>query len=142
MKKVLFALSILACAATAQAEDAAAVNCISFSPAGFCDAMQFDSNRRATWVNYDCGGSSGRQTTASYRRGKTTCSGPAGCNPSAMFGWDTLDWKFNKTNNTGTLTGVFGGVPQTLQQNMPVSITPGACPAARAGQGGVSSLAR
>lgn len=142
MKKVLFALSILACAATAQAEQAAAVNCISFAPAGFCDAMQYDSNRRATWVNYDCAGSNGSQTSANYRKGTSTCNGTAGCNPAAAYGFEALDWKFNKRGGTGTLTGVVGGSPIVLQQNMPVTITAGACPAARAGQGGVSSLAR
>lgn len=137
MKKLLIGLSMLACGAAATA----AVNCVSFSPAGFCDAMQYDSGFRATWVSYDCAGSSGKQTKARYRKGTTFCDGGAGCNPAAEFGFDSLSWAFNKAAGTGTLTGVLAGSPVTLQQDIPVSITPGAC-SANSAVGGVPSLSR
>ena len=143
MKKTLFALSLLACAAAATANDqveARGAYCVSFAPAGFVDGMQYDSARKATWINYD-GVSDGKQTTASWRKGTTTCVGATGCNPSAVAGWDQLNWKFNKSASTGTLTGVSGGVPQTLQLNMPVAITSGACNFVAA-QGGATSLPR
>jgi hypothetical protein len=123
------------------ADDAAAFpTCIAFSPAGFCDGMEYDSNKKATWHNYDCAGSMGAQTKASYKKGTTVCTGSTGCNPAAAYGWDSLDWKFNLSASTGTLTGVSGGVKTVLQNNIPVSITSGACSFART-NGGVSSLA-
>lgn len=137
MKKILFGLSLLACAAAASAEAPTAVNCISFS--NFCDAMQYDSSFRATWKNYDCAGSQGRQTKARYRKGTTFCDGTAGCNPAAAYGWESLSWAFNKAAGTGTLTGVTGGVAYTLVQDTPVAITSGAC-SVNATSGGVSSL--
>ena len=140
MKKFLFAMSVLAAAAAAPTAASAASNCVSFSPAGFCDAMQFDGKKKATWKSYDCAGSAGKQTTASYKKGTTTCDGAKGCNPSAAYGWDTLDWTFNKGASTGTLTGSTGGVDYVLQQDMPVAYTAGACAVAK--QGGVSSMAR
>jgi hypothetical protein len=141
MKKILFGLSLLACAASASAAAEAFPKCVSFAPAGFCDSMQYDGRRDATWVSYDCAGSNGVQTKASYAKGKTFCDGALGCNPAAAYGWDSFKWKFNFTNNTGTLTGVSGGVKTVLQQDMPISVTNGTCTAAE-GKGGVSSLAR
>ena len=143
MKKTLFALSLLACAAAATANDqveARGAYCVSFAPAGYCDGMQYDSARKATWINYDCV-NDGKQTAASWRQGTTTCVGARGCNPSAGSGWDQLNWKFNKSASTGTLTGVSGGVSQTLIQDMPVAITSGACNFVAA-QGGATSLPR
>jgi hypothetical protein len=140
MKKVLFGLSLIACAFTASAESTAAVNCISFAPAGFCDGMQYDSNRRATWVNWDCAADA-PQTKASYRRGTTFCDGTLGCNPAAAVGFESLSWKFNKAASTGTLSGVSGGQTIVLQQDMPVTITAGAC-AIKAAPSGISSLSR
>lgn len=140
MKKILFGLSLLACAATVTAAQPEAFpTCVSFAPAGFCDSMQYDAKRAATWVSYDCAGSSGAQTKASYAKGKTKCFASSGCNPSAAYGWDELNWKFNFTNNTGTLTGVSGGVKTVIQQDMPIAVIAGACTAA---EGGRSSLAR
>ena len=144
MKKILFGLSLLACAAAASAANEAplgGVHCISFAPAGFCDAMQYDSAKSATWHNYDCAGSQGVQTTANYKKGKTFCDGTAGCEPAAGNGWDSFTWKFDKANNTGTLTGITGGQKIVLQQDIPVAITKGACPFNRT-QGGKSSLSR
>ena len=141
MKKILFGLSLLACAAGASAAAEAFPKCVSFEPAGYCDAMQYDAKRAATWHNYDCGGSQGAQTKASFPKGKTVCDGTAGCNPAAAYGWEALNWKFNFTNNTGTLTGVSGGVKYVLQQDMPIAVTTGACSVAES-KGGVSSLAR
>lgn len=141
MNKTLLALAVLASAAAAPAYAGSPV-CVSFAPAGFCDSMQFDSKKKATWENYDCAGSMGKQTTASYKKkATTTCDGAKGCNPSAYYGWDSLDWTFNLSNNTGTLTGVIAGTTYTLQQNMPISVTEGACSGSKV-QGGVSSLAR
>jgi hypothetical protein len=142
MKKILFGLSLIACAAGATAaEEGSFPKCVSFEPAGYCDAMQYDAKRAATWHNYDCGGSQGAQTKASYPKGKTVCDGTAGCNPAAAYGWEALNWKFNFTNNTGTLTGVSGGVKYVLQQDMPIAVTNGACSVVES-KGGVSSLAR
>ena len=147
MKKILFGLSLLACAAAATAaaavdEDAAAKTyCVDFSAAGYCDAMQYDSGRKATWHNYDCAGSAGKQTKASYKKGTTICDGTKGCNPAAAYGWDALDWTFNKTAGTGTLTGSTGGVDYVLQQDMPVAISAGACAVNRTHRG-KSSLSR
>ncbi|MFO1338982.1 MAG: hypothetical protein U1F53_12265 [Burkholderiaceae bacterium] len=62
--------------------------------------------------------------------------------PSAAYGWDSLNWKFNYTASTGTLTGSTGGVDQMLQQDMPVALYAGACSAQSGAKGGVSSLAR
>ena len=143
MKKILFALSALAFAAaasTANAATDAGAKCVSFAPAGFCDAMQYDTKKSATWHNYDCGGSQGVQTTANYKKGKTTCTSASGCAPAAPFGWDYLNWKFNFSNNTGTLTGSSGGVVMVLQQDMPIEVTAGACSVVESK--GVSSLAR
>jgi hypothetical protein len=144
MNKVLFGLSLLACAAAATAADEAPLagaHCISFAPAGFCDGMEFDSKTNATWHNYDCAGSQGVQTTANYKKGKTFCDGTQGCNPANIYGWDNFKWKFNLTNSTGTLTGETGGQKVVLQQDIPVGITKGACDFSQS-QGGVSSLAR
>jgi hypothetical protein len=137
MKKVLFALSLLACAATASA--ASFPKCVSFAPAGFCDAMQYDGKKAATWRNYDCAGSAGEQTKAKYKKGTTECIGAEGCNPSAAYGWDELNWKFNWDNNTGTLIGMTGGTEVILQQDMPIEVTDGACSVT---EGGRSSLVR
>jgi len=138
MKKVLFGLTLLASAAAASAYPV----CISFAPAGYCDSMQFDSKKKATWVQYDCAGNNGKQTTALNKKkvATTTCDGASGCNPSAAYGWDSLDWTFNKKAGTGTLTGMTGGSQYVLQQDMPISISEGAC--ATESQGGRSSLAR
>ena len=147
MKKILFALSLIACAAGASAAaadedfDTAKTYCVDFSAAGYCDAMQYDSGRKATWHNYDCGGSAGKQTKASYRKGTTVCDGTAGCNPAAAYGWDALDWTFNKSASTGTLTGSTGGQDYVLQQDMPVAISTGACAVSRT-VGGKSALSR
>jgi hypothetical protein len=142
MKKILFGLSLLACAAGASASaEGGFPKCVSFAPAGFCDSMQYDARRSATWVSYDCAGSNGVQTKASYAKAKTVCLGAEGCNPSAAYGWDSLNWKFNFTNNTGTLTGSSGGVKTVLQQDMPISVSNGTCTAVE-GNGGVSSLSR
>jgi hypothetical protein len=141
MKKILFGLSVIAAAAASPAAHAAYPKCVDFSAAGYCDAMQFDAKRAATWIRYDCS-SNGAQTKASYPKGKTKCDGTAGCNPAAAYGWEALNWKFNYTNSTGTLTGVSGGVKYVLQQDMPVSLYDGACTTASEAKGGVSSLAR
>lgn len=137
MKKLFIGLSLLACGAAATA----AVNCVSFSPAGFVDAMQYDSGFRATWLNYDAAGSNGKQTKARFRKGTTVCDAAKECNPSAAYGWESLNWTFNKTASTGTLVGVSGGTPITLLQDMPVAITAGAC-SISAATGGVSTLSR
>lgn len=140
MKKILFGLSLIACAAgVTAAQPEAYPTCVSFAPAGFCDSMQFDAKKSATWVSYDCAGSSGVQTKASYPKGKTKCNGASGCNPAAAYGWEALDWKFNFANNTGTLTGKSGGVKTVLQQDMPIAVIAGACTAA---EGGRSSMSR
>ena len=143
MKKILFGLSLIACAAgVSAAEEGAFPKCVSFEPAGYCDAMQYDAKKAATWHNYDCGGSAGAQTKASYAKGKTVCDGTAGCNPAAAYGWDSLNWKFNFTNNTGTLTGTTGGTKYVLQQDMPIAVTNGACSGANQAKGGGSSMSR
>jgi hypothetical protein len=140
MKKILFGLSLIACAAGATAgQPEAFPTCISFAPAGYCDSMQFDAKKSATWVSYDCAGSNGVQTKASYAKEKTKCDGALGCNPAAAYGWEALNWKFNFANNTGTLTGVSGGVKTVLQQDMPIAVVAGACTAV---EGGRSSLAQ
>lgn len=145
MNKILFALSglsLLACAATATAaEDGTYPRCISFSPAGFCDGMEFDAKTDATWHNYDCAGSQGAQTSEKYKGKKvhTFCDGTAGCEPAAVNGWDSFTWRFNLMASTGTLTGVTGGQVFVLQQDMPVAITQGACDFSRV-KGGVSSM--
>lgn len=138
MKKILSGLSFVACAAFAPAAFAFPT-CVSFAPAGYCDAMQYDSETSATWKNYDCGGSAGAQTKANYTKGITKCKGAGGCNPSAAYGWDALNWKFNFGNNTGKLTGVSGGVKTVLQNGMPISVTEGACTVV---EGGKSALSR
>jgi hypothetical protein len=140
MKNVLFALSVLACAAAAPAAAIAAPVCVSFSPAGYCDSMQFDTKKKATWVYFDCANSS-KQTKANYKKGTTVCDGSKGCDPSATYGWEFLNWKFDKKMSTGTLTGVSGGVEYILQQDMPVAYSSGAC-TGLGGKGGVSSMAR
>lgn len=140
MNKLLFGLSLIACAAGATAAQPEAYpTCVSFAPAGYCDSMQYDAKRAATWVSYDCAGSNGAQTSASYPKGKTKCLASSGCNPSAAYGWEALNWKFDFVNNTGTLTGVSGGVKTVLQQDMPIAVIAGACTAA---EGGRSSLAQ
>lgn len=136
MNKILFGLTLIACAAGANA----APHCVSFSPAGYCDSMQYDSGKKATWVKYDCA-SNAKQTSASWKAKTTHCDGLTGCDPAYTYGWDSLDWQFNKKASTGTLTGVYGGTQYVLQQDMPVTITAGLC-AAEKTQGGVSSLAR
>lgn len=141
MKKILFGLSLLAAAAAASAAAPAGKfpSCVSFAPAGFCDAMQYDGKKSATWISYDCAGSNGEQTKASYGKGKTFCDGTQGCNPAAAYGWDSFSWKFNWETNTGTLIGMTGGTEVVLQQDMPIEVTKGACTVV---EGGVSSLAR
>jgi hypothetical protein len=141
MKKILFGLSLLACAAAATAASPAGKfpSCVSFAPAGFCDAMQYDAKKSATWVSYDCAGSNGAQTKASYGKGTTRCVGASGCNPSAAYGWDELNWKFNFANNTGTLVGITGGTEFILQQDMPIEVSKGACVVV---EGGRSVLAQ
>lgn len=142
MSKILFALSVIACAAATTVPvtaSAGTANCVSFAPAGYCDSMQYNGNKKATWVKWDCTNSA-KQTTANYKKGTTTCDGATGCDPSYTYGWDSLDWKFNFTASTGTLTGMYAGSQYVLQQDMPVSVTPGAC-AANATRGGVSVLA-
>jgi hypothetical protein len=148
MRKILFALSglsLLACAAGATAADQnfAGVTCISFSPAGFCDGMEYDKAKKATWHNYDCAGSMGKQTKATYKKKAATtfCDGTKGCNPAAFDGWDSFTWKFNLKASTGTLTGMLDGTEYTLQQDIPVGITAGAC-AFNETKGGISSLSR
>jgi hypothetical protein len=141
MKKILFGMSLLACAAAATADTTAAAHCVDFAAAGYCDAMQYDSGFKATWHNYDCGGSQGKQTKALYFKGTTVCDGTKGCNPAAAYGWDSLNWKFNKTASTGTLTGTSAGVEYILQQDMPVAISSGAC-AVSGIAGGKSVLSR
>ncbi len=143
MKAIFAALSVIACAAAAMPAAAASKYCVSFAPAGFCDGMEFDGVKSATWHNYDCAGSTGKQTTAkaTKKAATTTCDGSKGCNPAAAYGWDSLDWSFNGTDDTGTLTGTTGGQTFVLQQDIPVSVTAGAC-AFSEGKGGTSSLAR
>lgn len=137
MKKVLFGLTLIASAAAASAYPV----CVSFAPAGYCDAMQYDGKKDATWVSYDCAGSAGVQTTAKYKKkaATTTCDGTKGCEPSTTYGWDTLDWAFAPKAGTGTLTGMFGGTEYILQQDMPIEVIDGACVAT---EGGRSTLAR
>jgi hypothetical protein len=144
MKKLLFGLSLVACAASAGAatDILGGVHCISFSPAGYCDAMQFNSLINANWHNYDCAGSDGKQTRAVYPvHTLTYCSGKKGCQPAQVNGWDSFKWRFDLKQSTGTLTGMLGGTQYTLQQDMPVAVTKGACDVNQA-KGGVSSLAR
>lgn len=146
MKKILLGLSVLACAAAASVSAQAATSypvCVSFAPSGYCDAMQYDGKKSATWHNYDCAGSQGLQTKAKYKNkaATTICDGTKGCNPSAAYGWDALNWTFNPKAGTGTLTGVTGGTEIVLQQDIPVDVSSGACAAAKS-QGGVSSLTR
>ena len=144
MKKILFGLSLLACAAAAPAADTVfpGVTCISFAPAGFCDGMEYDKAKKATWHNYDCAGSQGKQTRALYPiHTVTRCEGAKGCNPAAINGWDSFKWRFDLKASTGTLTGMLDGTKYTLQQDIPVGITKGACDFSQA-KGGVSSLSR
>ena len=144
MKKILFGLSLLACAAAATASDdspLAGKHCISFAPAGFCDGMEFDSKTSATWHNYDCAGSQGVQTKANYAKGTTFCDGTQGRNPAAAYGWDWVTWDFNLKASTGTMTGMMFGEKKVIYQDVPVDITAGACNFSRA-QGGVPSLSR
>jgi hypothetical protein len=142
MKTILFGLSLLACAAAATAADeTAGPHCISFAPAGFCDAMQFDTSKSATWRNYDCAGSDDVQTKASARTGNTFCDGTQGCQPSAINGWDSLRWQFDREASTGTLTGLSGGQKFVLQHNIPVELTEGAC-AFNEVRSGISTLSR
>jgi hypothetical protein len=138
MKKIVSLLALLGAFGAANAQSFPL--CVSFAPAGFCDAMQYDSATSATWKNYDCGGSAGAQTKADYSRGKTVCKAAKGCNPSAAYGWDALKWKFKFAQNTGTLTGISGGVPTVLQQDMPIAVAAGACTINEV-KSGVSSLA-
>lgn len=140
MKKILLGLSVLAAAAATSTGAMAAKACYDFSAAGYCDAMQYDSGRKATWIRWDCTNSS-KQTKASYRKGTTSCTGASGCDPSATYGWDSLDWKFNKTASTGDLTGVYQGTQYQLQVGMPIAISTGAC-AANGTRGGKPSMAR
>lgn len=139
--KIVSLLALLSAVGAASTAEAAYPKCVSFAPAGFCDAMQYDAKKQATWHNYDCGGSQGLQTSASYPKGKTKCTAASGCNPSAAYGWDSLKWKFNWTNNTGTLKGVSGGTTTVLQQDMPIAVSDGACSVNEV-KGGASSLAR
>jgi hypothetical protein len=89
-----------------------------------------------------CAGSQGKQTRALYPiHTVTRCDGAKGCNPAAYDGWDSFKWRFDLKASTGTLTGVTGGEKFVLQQDIPVSITKGACDFSQA-QGGVSSLSR
>lgn len=142
MKKVLFALSLVACAASVSAATEAKFPvCVDFAAAGYCDAMQYDGKKAATWVRYDCA-SNGTQTSAKYKKGTTTCTSASGCNPAAAYGWDYLNWQFDMAGSTGTLTGGTGGVDYVLQQDMPVALYAGACSAQSGAKGGVSSLAR
>ena len=141
MKKILFGLSLVASAAFAPAAQAAFPNCVDFSAAGYCDAMQYNSATSATWIRYDCS-SNGDQTKANYTKGKTVCKGAKGCNPSAAYGWDTLNWKFKFGASPGTLTGTTGGTKYVLQQDMPVALYDGACSALSGAKGGASSLSR
>jgi hypothetical protein len=144
MKTILFGLSLLACTAAATAADESVLDgphCVSFAPAGFCDAMQFDTNKSATWRNYDCAGSDGVQTKATARTGRTFCDGTQGCEPAAMNGWDSFKWQFNRETGTGTLIGTSAGEKFVLQQNIPVEVTGGSC-AFNQAQGGISSLSR
>ena len=139
MKKILFGLSLVASAAFAPAAYAFPT-CVDFSAAGYCDAMQYNSETSATWIRWDCA-SNGDQTKAVYSLGKTVCKGAKGCNPAAAYGWDALNWKFKFGASTGKLTGISGGVKTVLQNNMPVSIYEGAC-TALAAPGGKSVLSR
>lgn len=144
MKKILFGLSLIACAAVASAADETVYPvCVSFAPAGYCDAMEFDAHHNATWHNYDCAGSQGLQTLANYGNpfATTKCTASSGCNPAVVDGWTWFKWKFNRTASTGTLKGKTGGQVVVLQQDIPVAITTGACSVNRV-QGGVSSLSR
>ena len=141
MKKILFGLSVLASAAFAPAAQAAFPNCVDFSAAGYCDAMQYNSETSATWVRYDCA-SNGDQTKAVYSKGKTVCKGAKGCNPAAAYGWEALNWKFKFGSSTGTLTGISGGVKTVLQQDMPVALYDGACSGQSQAQGAKSSLSK
>jgi len=145
MKEILFGLTLIACAAGAAAANEPSlggVHCISFAPAGFCDGMEYDSAKSATWHSYDCGGSQGLQTRALYPiLTITRCDGAKGCNPAAAYGWDKLSWKFDLKASTGTLTGVMGGQKEVIQQDIPVDITKGACNFSNS-QNGISSLSR
>lgn len=141
MKKIVSLLALLAAFGASATAEAAFPKCVSFAPAGYCDAMQYDAKTQATWHNYDCAGSQGLQTSASYPRGRTKCTAASGCNPSAAYGWDVLKWKFNWANNTGTLKGISGGVVTVIQQDMPIAVTTGACTVNEV-KGGASSLAR
>jgi hypothetical protein len=145
MKRVLFGLSLLACAAAATAADESfqGVTCISFAPAGFCDGMEYDKAKKATWHNWDCLGSQGKQTSATYKNkaAHTFCDGTQGCNPAAAFGWDWITWDFNLKASTGTMTGMMSGEKKVIYQDVPVGITAGACNFSQA-QGGVPSLSR
>jgi hypothetical protein len=140
MKKILFGLTVLAAAASTPAAYAFPT-CVSFAPAGYCDAMQFDGENAATWIKYDCSNSS-PQTSANYTKGKTNCKASSGCEPSTSYGWTWLKWKFNMGSSTGTLTGKTGGTKYVLQQDMPVAISEGACTAANLGKSGTSVLSR
>ena len=140
MSKLLAALSLVACAVSANAAtEGKFPTCVDFSAAGYCDAMQYDGKKAATWVRYDCS-SNGAQTKASYGKEFTKCTGASGCNPAVAYGWEALNWQFNFAGSTGTLTGTTGGVDYVLQQDMPVSIYKGSCSALSGAKGGVSSL--
>lgn len=146
MKMIRFALSglsLLTGAASATAADESKFPvCISFAPAGFCDGMEFDAKTDATWHNWDCAGSQAPQSSAKYKvkKAHTVCDGTQGCNPAAAFGWDSLAWRFNLSDSTGTMIGVMAG-QKYVYQDVPVAITEGTCDFSRA-QGGISSLAR
>ncbi len=138
MKKLLLGLSLLACGAAASA----ATVCVSFAPAGYCDSMQYDGNK-ATWINYDCGGSQAKQTFAFYGASKAFAYCKNGsCDVATNFGWDSFTWKFDLANSLGTLTGKLAGDKIVLQQDMPVAISAGACTGLTNGGGGTSSLSR
>ena len=138
MKKIVSLLALLGTFGAANAQSFPV--CVSFAPAGYCDGMTYTSATSADWYKWDCS-QTGAQTKANYAKGKTVCKGAKGCNPSATYGWDALNWKFKFSKNTGTLTGISGGVKTVLQQDMPIAVTAGACTHLES-KGGVSSLSR
>lgn len=133
MKKVLFGLSLLASAAGASAFPV----CVSL--ADYCDKMQFDGKKSATWVNTtSCDGTtSGEQTKAKYKKklATTTCIGAEGCDPAAVFGWTSLDWSIDVKASTATVSGVFDGVEYIIGQDMAASITEGTCAVTESNRG-------
>lgn len=137
MKHVLFALSLLASATAAGAYPV----CISFAPAGYCDAMQFDGKKNAVWVNHYCNGVNSAQTSAKYKKklATTTCDGASGCEPAAGRGWDSLEWVFHPKSGFGSLIGRRQGNEEHLVVGMPVDVIEGACTPV---EGGRSTLDR